>query len=82
MGLPIAQTAAAILAINRATTSSTIKIVIGETFVVVRSIRSGFNGYQVIEAAVDPFGKKEVIQLGFDSAGNMTHFDPKTPRIR
>ena len=58
MELPAAQIAGAILAINRATTSSTIELLIEGTFVIVRLVRPGFNGYQVIESTVDSSGNK------------------------
>jgi hypothetical protein len=74
-----AQAAAANRAIGRATSSSTIDVTTSGPNVVVRIIRPGTNGHQVIESIVGVDGSKSVVQLAYDSQGNLVHYDPKTP---
>jgi hypothetical protein len=77
MGLPAAQAAAAISAIARATSSSSIQILRQGQEVVVRIARAGANGYQVIESVIDQAGGKQVVQKAFDAANTLVHYDPK-----
>jgi hypothetical protein len=79
LDLTAEQLASANRAIGRSTTSSTIEIFQRGDDVVVRISRPGANGYQVMESVVAPNGAKSVVQTAYDSAGNLVHFDPKTP---
>ncbi|HLA82761.1 MAG TPA: RHS repeat-associated core domain-containing protein, partial [Thermoleophilia bacterium] len=80
MGLSEAQAAAVNAAIRRATTSSTIDVVPGQAgSVIVRVYRAGVDGYQVIESTMRSDGTKFVVQKAYDSAGNLVHYDVKTP---
>jgi RHS repeat-associated protein len=45
---------------------------------IIRILRPGRNGYQVIESIISRDGTKQVIQKGIDALGKLTHFDPKT----
>jgi RHS repeat-associated protein len=74
-----AQFAAANRAIARATSSSTIDVVQRGGDVVVRVARPGADGHQVIETVVTSDGTKRVVQLAYDSNGQLVHYDPKTP---
>lgn len=79
LGLTAEQLAAANRAIGRATTSSSIDVVQRGSDVIVRISRPGADGFQVFEHVVSPSGAKSVLQTAYDSAGNLVHFDPKTP---
>ncbi len=63
----------------RATSTSTINIVTLRGSVIVRISRPGANGFQVMESRIGPSGVKSVVQKAYDAAGNLAHYDPKTP---
>lgn len=77
MGLPNAQAAAVISALSRATTTSTIKVTQYGPDVVVQVMRTGQNGFQVIETVVNQNGTKTVLQEAYDAAGELVHYHPK-----
>ncbi|MBI5282337.1 MAG: RHS repeat-associated core domain-containing protein, partial [Candidatus Solibacter usitatus] len=77
LGLPAAQAAAAISAIARATSTSSIQIIKQGQDVIVRIARTGANGYQVIESVIDQAGSKHVVQKAYDAANALVHYDPK-----
>jgi RHS repeat-associated protein len=80
MGLPEAQAGAAMRAIQRAMTTSTIEIGTQESGSLVVSVsRAGRNGRQVMENVISPQGAKTVVQRAFDASGKLVHNDPKTP---
>jgi hypothetical protein len=78
-GLPEEQFAAANSAIARATASTDISVELQGSNVIVRLTRPGFDGYQVVESIVGPDGSKSVVQLAYNSEGQLVHYDPKTP---
>ena len=73
----VAQAAAALAAISRATTSSSIDLARRGGDLVVTVIRAGFNGIQAIESVIDQAGNKQVVQKAYDMAGSLVHYDPK-----
>ncbi len=73
------QLVAANRAIGRATASTDIGVRTEGANVVVRLSRPGAIGSQVIESVITPTGEKSVVQLAYDQAGNLVHYDPKTP---
>ena len=80
MNLHEAQAGAAMRAIQRATTTSTIEIGTQESGSLVVSVsRAGRDGRQVMENVISPQGAKTVVQKAFDAAGKLVHNDPKTP---
>ena len=77
-GLPEAQARAGRRAMQRATTSEDIDIVIMDAGDhLIRRSRPGRDGRQVLEDTVKPDGAKEVVQKAYDAAGNLVHYDPK-----
>jgi hypothetical protein len=73
-----ASKAAAKRAVSRATASSTIDVVKGPgESIIVRILRPGRNGHQVIESVIDSTGKKTVVQKAYDASGKLVHYDPK-----
>jgi hypothetical protein len=74
-----AQLAGANSAIARATSSSTIEVGVEGTNVVVRILRPGGDGYQVMQTIVQQDGTKSVVQLAYNASGQLVHYDPKTP---
>ena len=78
MGLPAAQTVAAISAVARATSPSSIQILRQGQVQVGRIARARANGYQVIESIIDQAGGKQVVQKAFDAAKTLAHYDPKS----
>jgi hypothetical protein len=79
MGLPEEQLARALGAVSKATSESTIAVSQEGDNLVVSITRPGFNGYQEMQYTITAEGTKTVIQRAFDSAGNLVHYDPKTP---
>ena len=79
LDLTAEQLAAANRAIGRATTSSSIDVVLRGSEVIVRISRPGADGFQVFEYIVSPDGVKSVLQLAYDSTGSLVHYDPKIP---
>ncbi len=78
MGLPAAQARVVQRAINRATSSETIDIAPASSGeVIVRRSRAGKTGRQVFQITVQPNGDHEVVQLAYDDAGKLIHYDPK-----
>jgi hypothetical protein len=77
MGLPAAQAAAAIAAVARATSTSSIQVMRQGQNLIVQISRTGRNGYQVIESVIDQAGGKQVVQKAYDAAHTLVHFDPK-----
>jgi RHS repeat-associated protein len=77
MGLTAAQATAALSAIARATSTSTINIIRAGQQVIVSIVRAGQNGYQAIDTFIDQSGGKQVIQKAYDAAGDLSHYDPK-----
>ena len=73
------QIAAANRAIGRGTSTSTYNVGTFGERVVVQVQRPGANGYQVVETVVSPDGSKFVVQKAYDAAGQLVHYDPKTP---
>jgi len=74
-----AQLSAALRAISRGTTSSIYDIGRYGQNIVVRVIRQGRDGYQVIESIIRPSGDKSVVQMAYDAAGVLVHYDIKAP---
>lgn len=79
LGVSDEQFAAANSAIGRATASTDISVDMQDGNVIVRLSRPGADGFQVIQSVIGPDGAKSVVQLAYDSAGNLVHYDPKTP---
>ncbi len=77
MQLPIEQARSALTAIKRATTSSSFRITREAEEVVIRTARSGRNGYQLFEYRIAADGKKIPVQTAYDAAGKLVHYDPK-----
>jgi RHS repeat-associated protein len=77
MAVSEAAKAAARSAVSRATTKSTIDVVREGSTLIVRVLRPGRNGHQVIESVIKSDGTKTVVQKAFDAAGNLVHYHPK-----
>jgi len=78
MSLAPEQAAAALRAISRATTTSRVQLLYkGTGDLIVRIVRPGHDGYQAIENTITPNGSKKVVQIAYDAAGKVVHYDPK-----
>ena len=77
MGLAGAQSEAAISAVSRATRQSVVNVSQYGSDVVVQVMRSGRDGYQVMETIVNLDGKKIVLQRAYNAAGEVIHYHPK-----
>lgn len=63
--------------IGRATSSSAINVGRYGDRVVVQITRPGADGYQLIETVIAPDETRTVVQMAYDSAGRLVHYDPK-----
>ena len=77
MGLAGAESEAAISAVSRATRQSVVNVSQYGSDVVVQVMRSGRDGYQVMETIVNLDGKKIVLQRAYNAAGEVIHYHPK-----
>jgi len=59
--------------------SSTINVGTYGERVVVQVVRPGTNGYQLIETVAPVAGDGTVVQMAYDAAGRLVHYDPKYP---
>jgi RHS repeat-associated protein len=73
-----AQKAAVKRAIARATTKETVSVErLSDGSIRVLRTRPGFDGKQVISTMVDVSGKSTPVQIGVNTASEITHYDPK-----
>jgi hypothetical protein len=78
LGLGEAQGSAVNRAISRATRSERIVIGVSDNGdVAVRLVRTGHDGYQVVETTVSRDGAKRVVQKAYDASGKRVHYHPK-----
>jgi hypothetical protein len=78
MGLSEAAKQAALRAIARGGANQVYQLIEREGGgVIVRILRPGRDGYQVIESIIDQVGNKQVIQKAVDALGKLVHYDPK-----
>lgn len=73
------QLSAANRAIGRATSTSSLDVGTYGRNVVIRIQRPGRDGFQIIETVVRPDGSKSDVQMAYDAAGSLVHYDPKFP---
>lgn len=77
LNLSIDQSKSALSAVRRATASSNFRISMDADNVVIRTVRAGRDGYQLMEYKIAPDGTKRVVQTAYDAADKLVHYDPK-----